>query len=207
MKEKIKENYKDSLLNIYDSSILNNCPYDYVVVLNEGEEKVVSNIMYTTYDQFYKHKEFEFPIPAIRKAKKLLTYQEGLEILQRVPYGVLSITNDIPYCIGVNYILINDTIYIHTGYDGYKLQGLNKLACFHVIEDLGIHQEVFTHNHASVTIYGKLEEVKENKKDLLQSFLLKLTPDFSKEISDSAAEHTNILKLTIKHMSVKKHYH
>lgn len=207
MKTKIIEKYKDSLLNIYDQTLLKNCPYDYVVVLKDVKEHIEDNILYTTYDNFYNHKEFKMIIPPIRKTKKLLTYQEGIDILQKIPYGTLSITCDIPYCTAINHIVYNNAIYFHTGYTGHKLNGLSKLACFHVIEDLGIHKEAFTHNHNSVTVYGTLEEVKENKKDILESFLHQLTPGFTKNINENTIANTMIIKLSIDHMTAKKHYH
>lgn len=206
MKEKIIKKYQDSLLNIYEQAFLKNCPYNYVVVFKNGEEYVENNILYTSYERFYQH-NFKMKIPPIRKTKKLLTYQEGMDILSRVHYGTLSITNDIPYCIGINHIIYNHEIYFHTGYTGYKLNGLDQLACFHVIEDLGIHEQAFTNNHQSVTVYGTLQEVKENKKAILEAFLQQLTPNFTKELNEAAINNTMVIKLTIDHMISKKHFH
>lgn len=207
MKEKIIQEYQDSLLNIYHQSFLKNCTYDYVVVLKEGEEFIKDNILFVNYHDFYNKHDFQMIIPPIRKEKKLLTYQNGLDLLKRVHYGTLSITNDFPYCTGLNHIVYKNEIYFHCGYTGYKLNGLNHIACYHVIEDLGIHAEAFTNNHQSVTVYGVLKEVKENKKAILEAFLQQLTPGFSKVLNENAIKHTMIMKLTIDHMSVKKHFH
>ena len=207
MKDLFIQKYQKQMLNIYEKSFLKNCDYDYVVVLNDQKEEVIDRILYTNYTDFYKKDLLKYPIPPIRKPHKLLTYHEGMKILNDVSYGALSITHDIPYCVSLNHFVVDGHIYFHCGKQGYKLNGLNRLACYHVVKDLGIHEEVWTHNHESVTVYGFLREVNENKKALLNAFMKRYTPDHFKNINDQVINNTVILELSIEHMSAKRHYH
>ena len=55
--------------------------------------------------------------------------------------------------MSLNHFVVDGHIYFHCGRQGYKLNGIDKVACYHVVEDLGIHKEAFTNNHQSVVIY------------------------------------------------------
>lgn len=208
MKKELIKKYPDQLLNVYHNAFLKHCPYDYVVVLKDKiEDEIKDHILYTNYQNFYTYDYLKYPIPPIRKPHKLLTYMEGIHILEKREYGSLVITHDLPYCITMNHFIVDGHIYFHTGYNGFKLNGINKLACFHVVNDLGIHKEAFTHNHESVVVYGFLKEVKENKKALLNAFMNRYTPGYMKELDDQMISRTMILELSIEHMIVKRHYH
>ena len=187
---------------------MKNCDYDYILVLNNQEEsQVINNILYTNYQDFYKHDYLKYSIPPIRKPRKLLTYNDGFNILNKVDYGTLAISSKIPYCTSLNHFVVDGHIYFHCGHTGHKLEGLNQLVCYNVVDDLGIHKEVFTHNHQSVHIYGFLKEVKENKKALLEAFLQRFTPGFTKNLNDQMIQNTMLLEIDIIHMNVKKHFH
>ncbi|MEG0368310.1 MAG: pyridoxamine 5'-phosphate oxidase family protein [Coprobacillus sp.] len=207
MKKELIKKYKDSLLNIYSQEQLSNCPYDYVLVFKEHEEEVKDNILLTNYQSFFEHHYLQLLIEPIRKPLKLLTYQDGMQILNRVHFGTLAITNDLPYAIGLTHFMVDGHLYFHTGYNGYKLRGVDKIACYSVIEDLGIHESVATQNYQSVLIYGTLKEVKENKEALINALLETLTPHHNKILTKQSIEHTLVLELTIDHMDVKRHFH
>lgn len=208
MKDELIQQFQDTLLNIYDTQFLKNCSYKYIVVLKDLKKPYIhQNILYTNYADFYTHNYLKYPIPAIRKPHKLLSYQQGIEILKKTNYGTLCITSNIPYAVSLNHWIVGNHIYFHCGQNGYKLNGINQLACYHVVEDLGIHQEAFTNNHQSVIIYGFLKEVKENKKALLNAFMDRYTPGLTKDLNQNMIDKTTILELSIEHMSVKKHFH
>lgn len=208
MREKLIQQFQDNLLNIYDSSFLKNCSYQYILVLKDLKEPYVDqNILYTHYHDFYSHDYLKYPIPAIRKPHKLQTYQQGIDLLKKINYGTLCITSNIPYMVSLNHWIVDNHIYFHCGQDGYKLKGVNQLACYQVVEDLGIHQEAFTNNHQSVIVYGFLKEVKDHKKALLNAFMERYTPGLTKDLNQSILDKTTILELSIEHMSVKKHFH
>ncbi|MEG0685503.1 MAG: pyridoxamine 5'-phosphate oxidase family protein, partial [Coprobacillus sp.] len=159
------------------------------------------------YKDFFEKDLLTMPIVPIRKPLKLLTYQDGMNILKKIAYGTLSITNEIPYCFGITHFVVDGKLYFHTGYKGLKINGINKLACFHVIEDLGINPSAATQNFQSVIIYGTLKEVKENKKELIDALLVTYCPHHQKTLNKQSIENTLVLELTIDHMDVKRHYH
>lgn len=207
MKDQILKENKKTILNVYHKDFLKNCSYEYVAVIKDLEEdECVDGVYYTNYQRFFEQFELLYPIPPIRKVHKLLTYQQGIDILNKVNYGALCIQNEFPYCMSLNHFVVDGHVYFHTGYKGFKLKGLNQLACYHVVEDLGIHKEASTHNHQSVIIYGYLKEVKENKKALLNALMERYAPGVSKDL-DQLVDITMILELTIEHMSVKRHFH
>ena len=207
MKNTLFKKYKDTVLNIYSKDQLNHCQYDYVLVFKEQEETIKDNMLFIAYKDFHKREYLKLNIPAIRKPNKLLTYQEGMNILSRVKYGTLAISNDVPYCVGLTHFVVDGRLYFHTGYNGFKLKGMNKLACYHVIEDLGINGTLATQNYQSVNIYGQIKEIKENKRALIDALLQDLTPLHTKKITQQSVDHTLILELVIDHMDVKRHFH
>ncbi|MEG0593078.1 MAG: pyridoxamine 5'-phosphate oxidase family protein [Coprobacillus sp.] len=207
MKQQLIERYKETLLNIYAKEQLNDCPYNYVLVFKEHDEEVIDNILLISYKDFFNKSYLKLPVSAIRKPNKLLTYQDGLNILNKVAFGTLSITNDIPYCFGITHFIVDGKLYFHTGYKGMKITGIDKTACYHVIEDLGINPSLATQNYQSVTIYGTLKEVTENKKALIDALLVTYCPHHQKNLTKQSIENTLVLELTIDHMDVKRHYH
>ena len=50
-------------------------------------------------------------------------------------------------------------------------------------------------------------EVKENKKALLEAFLQRFTPGFTKNLNEQMLQNTMLLEIDIIHMNVKKHFH
>lgn len=208
MKTKLINQYQETLINIYPKEFIKSCPYDYIIVLKDLENSYEeNNILFTSYQDFFHQFNFIYPMPPIRKPRKLLTYRESMDIIQRMHYGTLAIQTEIPYCVGLNHFIVDGHIYFHCGKQGYKLSGLNHLACYNVIEDLGIHVEAFTNNHQSIIVYGILKEVKENKQVLLDAFLQRYTPGLTKDLNEQVVENTMILELEIIHISGKKHYH
>lgn len=208
MKKQLINQYKNILLNIYAKEDIIHCPYDYILVCKDLKEPYVDNhILLTTYQDFYNNYQLKYPIPPIRKPRKLLTYQQSMEIIKKINYGTLVIPASIPYCVSLNHFVVDNHIYFHTGKNGYKLNCINQLCLFQVINDLGIHEEAFTHNHQSVHVYGILKEVKENKKALLEAFLQRYTPHFTKEINSSMIENTMLLELDVYHINGKRHFH
>lgn len=208
MKKELIQEYSKLLLNVYPKKYIQNCSYDYIVVSKEQDTPLVkNNILYINYQDFYQNYSLVYPIPAIRKPKKLLTYVESMDILQKMHYGTLAIQAEIPYCVSLNHFIVDGHIYFHCGRQGYKLNGLDKLACYEVVEDLGIHKEAFTNNHQSVIVYGTLKEITENKKALLDAFLQRYTPGFTKDFNEHVIRNTMILELEIIHINGKRHFH
>ena len=198
MKDTLLATYKDTVLNVYTQDFLKSDEYEYVVCFKELEKEYVENgVLHIGYDELFKIDLLKYPIPPIRKTRKLLSYEYGLSILKDVNYGSLAITDEVPYQISLTHFIVNDRIYFHCGYTGHKLTGLNKLACFNVVKDLGINESANTQNHESVIVYGYLKEVTENKKALLNAFMERYTPTHVKEITEPMINNTMVFELTI----------
>lgn len=145
-------------------------------------------------------------ITPLRKTKKLMSYYQNIELLKQLNYGTLTISSVIPYSIPINYIYHNGALYFHSGLTGYKITGINQIASFNVIHDLGLNPEFTTHNYQSVTIYGKLVSANENRDEIMKLLFKKYAPNSNKINEDySHTDFCNILKLEIYTMIGKQH--
>ncbi len=127
-----------------------------------------------------------FQVPGkMRKTKQLLKYNESVNIINRISYGVLSFFDEIPYSIPLDHIYMNGKLYFHTSKTGYKINGVGKQASYIVVEDCGINEEKTTHNHRSVYILGILEEVgnKEKIGDSIEVLYFEFMPSFNRPVS------------------------
>lgn len=149
-----------------------------------------------------------FQVPGkMRKTKQLLNYNESVNIINKISYGVLSFFDEIPYSIPLDHIYMNGKLYFHTSKTGYKINGVGKQISYIVVEDCGINEEKTTHNHRSVYMLGILEEVenKETKKDVLETLVHTLCPTQKVDITDQMIDNVNILELDIQYMIGKEH--
>lgn len=68
-----------------------------------------------------------FKVPGkMRKTKQLLNYNESVNIINKISYGVLSFFDEIPYSIPLDHIYMNGKLYFHTSKTGYKINGVGK---------------------------------------------------------------------------------
>lgn len=203
----IIKQYKDHLIHIYPKEVLKNKNYDYLLVFKEKIE--INNpriLVYDYSDDFEKELTISLP-DKIRKPRKLLTYNECLEVIKRNSISVLTISNDIPYSVPINHFVVDNHIYLHCGKTGYKLRGVNKQACLLIYEDLGVNEMASTQNHRSIHVYGTLKEVTENKKELLIALMKRLTPHNIKEVPPQAVMNVNILEVSLEHVIGKLHFY
>lgn len=143
----------------------------------------------------------------MRKTKQLLNYNESMNILHKISYGVLSFFDEIPYSIPLDHVYMNGKLYFHTSKTDYKINGVGKQVSYTVVEDCGINEEKTTHNHRSVYILGILNEVenKEIKKDVLDTLIHKLCPTQKVDITEQMVDNVNILEINIQYMIGKEH--
>lgn len=149
-----------------------------------------------------------FKVPEkMRKTKQLLNYNESMNILHKISYGVLSFFDEIPYSIPLDHIYMNGKLYFHTSKTGYKINGVGKQVSYTVVEDCGINEEKTTHNHRSIYILGILNEVEEQetKKDVLETLVHTLCPTQKVDITEQMVDNVNILEIDIQYMIGKEH--
>ena len=143
----------------------------------------------------------------MRKTKQLLNYNESMNILHKISYGVLSFFDELPYSVPLDHIYMNGKLYFHTSKIGYKINGVGKQVSYTVVEDCGINEEKTTHNHRSVYILGILNEVenKEIKKEVLETLIHTLCPTQKVDITEQMVDNVNILEIDIQYMIGKEH--
>lgn len=181
---------------------------DFLVIIKDDSEMQDDRCQIMHYSEDFESL-LKVKLPTkIRKPHKLLSLQQCYDVMKRIDYGVLSITSDnYPYSVGINHIIVDNRIYFHCAKSGYKLNGIDKLASFTVIEDLGINLDVGTHNHRSVAVFGKLKMVEDN--DIKRTALLQLVHDLAPKhpYHDRMLTTTHILELEIDFIIGKVHIH
>lgn len=148
----------------------------------------------------------------IRNSKRELQKDDILRILNEGEYGVLGTVgeNEYPYTIPLNYVYIDNTIYFHCATEGNKLDNIkfNDKVSFSVVGKTKLLPEKFSTIYESVIAFGKASIIVENeeKKKALIAIIDKYSPEFKKEglqYIDRAIDKTNIIKITIEHITAK----
>jgi len=152
-----------------------------------------------------KAKEKYSFIPKMRKSKSIISYQDCLKVIDNQNFGTLTITNSFPYSIPMNYVYDHHTVYFHTAREGYKLNGINQVACFSIVEDLGLKPEKRSHSFRSIMMYGTLYEEKEKREYILHKLLDTYAPEDRLPRDCIVNPHTMVLGLTIDYMIGRSH--
>jgi nitroimidazol reductase NimA-like FMN-containing flavoprotein (pyridoxamine 5'-phosphate oxidase superfamily) len=106
-----------------------------------------------------------------------LSQADTLALLKKGDFGTLSVNGDdgYPYATPVNYVMVNDKLYIHSAPYGYKIECLQKDAkcCFSAIISAEIIRSKITAAFESVVITGKVVFVEDQaeKKAALEAFV------------------------------------
>lgn len=156
-------------------------------------------------DDFESLLKFSLPSKN-RKVKQLISFNDCEDIINKIPYGVLSFTHqDIPYSVALDHIYIDGKFYFHSAKSGFKLNGINSRVSYLIVDDLGINEKVGTHNHQSVAIYGMLRNVDDFKEK--EAALTKLIKDLAPThpINEQMINNTNIMVLIPDYINGKSH--
>ncbi|SDN75386.1 hypothetical protein SAMN04488516_10663 [Desulfonauticus submarinus] len=119
----------------------------------------------------------------MRRKDREASYEQGIEILKKAKYGILSLSSKTgtPYGVPVNFCLVDTYIYFHTARTGQKIDYIpkNPLACFCVVEDVRILAKQFTTLYKSVIVTGQIKEVFcREKEKVLKSLIQKYSPAY-----------------------------
>ena len=135
----------------------------------------------------------------MHKAERQLSQQDTLAILKRGDHGTLSVNGDdgYPYATPVNYILVDDKLYIHSAPYGYKMECLerSRKCCFSAIISF-----------ESVVMTGDVVMVEDQaeKRAALEAFVTQKHPGFEdvgfkmieKQIDKTAVLRIDALSMT-----------
>lgn len=146
----------------------------------------------------------------LRRKDKCLSEETGIAILEKGLYGFLGTSglDKIPYCIPLNYVYHENSIYIHCALEGRKIEIIkeNPNICFCVVGKAILEPENFACDFQSVMAEGKAEienEPAEIKK-ALNLLIQKYSKDFADKINlENCLPDTSILKIIINTISCK----
>lgn len=120
----------------------------------------------------------------MHKANRQLSDADTMAVLKKGDHGTLSVNGDdgYPYAVPINYIVVNDTVYMHSAPYGYKMECLEKSTkcCFSAIVSAEIIPSKITAAFESVVITGNaiLVEDEAEKRAALEAFVTQKHPGF-----------------------------
>lgn len=142
----------------------------------------------------------------MNKKERQLSADETKKLLLQSTEGTLAVNGDdgYPYCLPMNYVYLNDAIYIHAADRGYKIDALkeNKKVCFSVIASSSILPELFTTGYESVIAAGDAEFVDDpaEKQMVMEAFVSRFSPGFEEggmKFIKAAIHRTAVIKINI----------
>lgn len=147
-----------------------------------------------------------------------LTTEEMHTFLEEAPVGRFSTIDaaGYPYTIAVNFVYLNDKIYIHGKGKGQKIDNLlaNGKVGFEIDElyqfidqNLEMPCEIYA-NYRSVTLKGEASLMTDlaAKRAVLAAFVDKYLPNMeNKAMPDKVIDVTAVIQIEIKEISGKKH--
>jgi len=151
----------------------------------------------------------------IRRKDRLVSDETGIALLKECAYGVLSVIgNDgYPYGVPVNYVYMDNCIYIHCALDGHKADAIRKnpRVCFTAVGNVEIVKDQISTNYTSAIAFGKAELIpppeNEARETAFAAIMEKYIPGdeerTAKYIKDNE-NNTNLIKIEIEHMACKK---
>lgn len=123
----------------------------------------------------------------MRRKASQLSDEETMRILRDGVWGVLA-TADVggqPYAVPMNYVLIDDVIYLHSAMDGRKIDTImeNESVSFLVVESAEVLSDKFDMSYKSSMIFGRAYFVEDDRKRMMvfKAFIEKYSPDYYTE--------------------------
>ncbi|MBR2491162.1 MAG: pyridoxamine 5'-phosphate oxidase family protein [Ruminiclostridium sp.] len=148
----------------------------------------------------------------MHKADRQLSPEDTLAILKKGDHGTLSVNGDdgYPYAVPINYIVVNDTVYLHSAPYGYKMECLekSKKCCFSVIVSARIIPHKITAAFESVIITGDVAIVSDpaEKRTALEAFVTQKHPGYEEigfKMIDKLFDKTALLRIDAQEMTGK----
>lgn len=144
-----------------------------------------------------------------RDANKQVTRAAAMQMLEQGEYGVLSTSDKegLPYGVPLNYIVLDNAIYLHCGLEGHKLDNIaaNSKVCFTVISYSEIVPGSFTAKYESVIVFGKANVAGEQEKiAMLTELVKKYSPDFQEKgmkVIEAFKDKCTVIRISIEHLT------
>ena len=147
----------------------------------------------------------------IRRQDRLLDESRARELLQAGEYGILSMaTEQGGYGVPINYVLVEDTIYLHCAPEGRKLRAISadERVSFCVVGHSRVVSEHFTTEFESVIAHGRARvvEADDERRKALRAIVEKYSAEHSEEglkAIERSIHRTAIIAITIDSFSGK----
>lgn len=144
-----------------------------------------------------------------RDTNKQVTSSDAKQMLEQGEYGVLSTVDKAgqPYGVPLNYIILDNAIYLHCALEGHKLENIadNSNVCFTIINYSEIVPGSFTANYESVIVFGKAIVTGEQEKiAMLTELVKKYSPDFQEKgmkVIDAFKDKCTVIRISIDHLT------
>lgn len=148
----------------------------------------------------------------MRRRDKELPPEVAKKILRNGSFGVLSTADakGIPYGVPVNYVYVDNVIYVHSAIVGHKLQNIasNSDVSFCVVQRAEVIPEKFSTDYRSAIAFGRAIIVQDSqeKVDSLKKLVAKYSADFLSEGAeeiDASLDVTAVIRIDILHLTGK----
>lgn len=147
----------------------------------------------------------------MRRKDRQLPADAAWDILQKCPWGVLSTVDadGQPYGVPVNYVLLDDAIYIHCAGEGHKLDNIrdNSRVSFTAVAMAETLPAEFSTAYESAIAFGTAHKVDGDEKiRALTGFIEKFSPEHAQAGAayvQRAAATTHMIRIDVKHITAK----
>lgn len=148
----------------------------------------------------------------MRRKDRLMLEEDTTALLENASFGILSTVskNNTLYGIPMNFVYVNEEIYLHCALEGQKLDNISNCdsVCFNVIDAVEVMPAAFSTKYKSAIVFGKIVAVedREEKRQGLIAMIQKYSPDFYEsglQYIDNAFESTKVLKIAVEKITGK----
>ncbi|MDO4516710.1 MAG: pyridoxamine 5'-phosphate oxidase family protein [Bacillota bacterium] len=148
----------------------------------------------------------------MHKIKRQLPDSEAKALFEKGHHGILAVNGDdgYPYAVPVNYIYLNEKIYIHSAKVGYKIDAINRdsKVCFSAILSSEILPQEVTAAFESVIATGKITMVEDEteRRQVMETFIYRFCEgaiDTGLAFVDKTLDKTAVLRIDVEQLTGK----
>lgn len=148
----------------------------------------------------------------MRRSDRQMSNEEGVALLKRGEYGILSTIDDEkqPYGTPLSYVYQEDKIYFHCAKEGQKIDNIlgSPKVCFTVVGRTNVLPEQFATDYESVMAFGNARLVADDDEKIfaLKEIVKKYSAGFIKEgdeYIERAKNNTLVVRIDISNLTGK----
>lgn len=147
----------------------------------------------------------------MRRSKQQISEEKCIEILTKVPRGILAVHGEdgYPYAFPMDFIYLDGKLYFHCAKVGHKIDAITKdnRVSFCVMDEGFRKENDWALNINSVIIFGQIKKIEDSNeiKNIVRKIGLKYypTPEEVDIEMEKAIARVALLELSIDHMTGK----